>query len=214
MQQSFLRFRCLLAAVEQSAALKPRSAEELLSVLSKRRVISQMGSSWSTLSKSPHDNRALRVERTSIHSPPQSKFCDPLDLSISFDAAQLANLTRTEGAATWHVELEVDVANLQTRHTLLVANADLGAVDHRLYIPSSTFLEMMKSPDVTADRICNICAIHADLYGDEKRSERVAHVTIVLDVCRDGYNAGSDVNSIIRRVYGVTDASTGKRLMT
>lgn len=212
LQQSFLRFRSLLAAVEHSAALERRNAEGLLSALSKKRTISEMGSSWSTPSKSPHDNETLRVERTSIHSPPRSKFCAPLDLAISFDAKQLAKMARTEAAGSWHVELEVDVAHLQTRHTLLIANADLSAVDHRLYIPSSKFLEIMKAPDVTVDSICNICAIHAGLYGDEKRSERVADVTIVIDVSRDGYDSGSEVSSLIRRVYGVTDASRGNGL--
>lgn len=118
-------------------------------------------------------------------------------------------MTKASSRGYWRVELEVDVVHLQARHALLDTDADLSEEDHRLHIPSSAFLEIMKAPGVTVDNICNICAIHAGLYGEGEGSERLADVTVVLDVLRDGYDSTSEVKGLLRRVYGVVDASSG-----
>lgn len=165
-----------------------------------------MGASWSSFAGGANTNPVLD---TALHSAALGKFIDPLDFSITVDRKQLYKRATAGAKHEWDVQLEVDVAHLQSRHALLRVDANMDEEKHHLHIPCSALTAVMEGAGVTVDTICNICAIHAQLRqkGVTEQGNVLAEVAIVLDVSRDGYDSRADVHELTRRVYGITDAS-------
>lgn len=130
-------------------------------------------------------------------------------MGIFLTESSVAQLANGDAKARWQLDLEVDVAHLQQRYRLLNAEADLGARVQRLEIGEGAFREVEGKEGVDMDKLCNIGAIHATLYGGEEGNEQLAHTCMVVDLFRDGFEEGDGIDSIARRMYGVTDLSKG-----
>lgn len=170
------------------------------------REIAVMGSFWSSEPKAS-SAETIAIEKTTIHSAPSAKFADSMDLSFEFDENGLRALQKHGKKGSWHVELEIDVAYTQARHALAIAEANLQERVHRVHIPSSAFRKVTEESEVTVDNLCNICAVHAGLHVNEREGDALADSTVVLDVSNGGDDSASRAESLVRRVYGIFDAS-------
>ncbi|KAI0567672.1 hypothetical protein FGB62_1g647 [Gracilaria domingensis] len=169
-----------------------------------------MGLSWSSTKNEGTD--LSTPEWTSIDSKPVDKLYEPIAISTRLPTKTISRIRSQRKMYTWNVEFEVDVAYLQRRFRLCTVPTSLSDGVERILVTPHMMRAMTEDNNVGIDEMCNICALHIILKGDD---EPEINICLVVDVSRDGDRdkESEAMCNLTRRIYGYTNQEPQDHVM-